>query len=106
MRIVRKLLNIGAFSWILILIIWQVVSMFSLPVFLPGPLAVMQGLESLLASGTFGQFVGISLIRILAGWIIGSAIGIPIGILMGCNPIVRALIDPILNFFRFIPAIG
>lgn len=106
MKIARRLLNIGVFSWVFILIVWQIAALFSLPEFLPGPLSVLQGFEDLLKNGTLVQFVGISFVRILAGWAIGSAIGIPVGILMGRIPAVKAFVDPILHFFRFIPAIG
>lgn len=106
MKIAHKLLKIGVFSWAFILIVWQIVAMLSLPEFLPGPLSVLQGFQELVKNGTLFKFVGISFVRIIIGWILGSVIGIPIGILMGRVPFIKSFVDPILNFFRFIPAIG
>jgi len=50
--------------------------------------------------------MGISLSRILSGWIIGSLIAIPIGLLMGKISILRLLTEPFLHFIRFIPPIA
>ena len=42
----------------------------------------------------------------LAGWAIGSGLGIPLGILMGDIRFVRNFLNPYLQFFRFIPPIS
>ncbi|MFT8889596.1 MAG: ABC transporter permease [Ethanoligenens sp.] len=105
-RVILKLLETGALSWLFILVIWQLASLASLPDFLPGPLSVFEGFRYLLANGTLLKFIGVSFLRIIAGWFLGSLIGIPIGILMGRLRPIKVFVDPILNFFRFIPAIG
>lgn len=106
MKILRRLLKLGALSWLFVLVIWQVVALFSQPEFLPGPLVVLQGFYELLSDGTLEQFVAVSFLRIIVGWSLGSLVGVPLGILMGYFPSVKSFIDPLLNFFRFIPAIG
>jgi NitT/TauT family transport system permease protein len=47
-----------------------------------------------------------SMLRILVGFALGSALGIGIGLAMGTVTIVHRLLDPIVNFVRFIPPIA
>ena len=47
-----------------------------------------------------------SLRRIALGFVIGSAIGVPIGLAIGSFRLVRKLVEPWTEFFRFIPATG
>ncbi|MCZ7560658.1 MAG: ABC transporter permease [Burkholderiaceae bacterium] len=76
------------------------------PAFFPGPLAVLEAALELIASGELGQHVSSSMARIAAGFLLGSAIAIPVGLLMGSNRFVRAMLDPYSEFFRFVPAIA
>jgi len=73
--------------------------------FPPPHLAALRGWE-LLVDGTLLQNVGISLQRILAGFFIGSALGIPIGLLMGNFRVFRVLFEPFSEFLRFIPSVA
>lgn len=76
------------------------------PFILPPPTTVAAGLVELARDGTLWTSSAISLFRILSGWFIGSAIAIPIGLLVGASPNARAIIDPFIHFFRFVPAIA
>ena len=106
MKYFARLLKLGVISWILIILVWEVASIFSKPDFLPGPLAVITGSKELVDDGSLVKFILISFRRVLIGWALGSLIGVPIGLLIGKIKAVKSLIEPILNFFRFIPAIG
>lgn len=106
MKYFNKLLKIGVISWVFIIVLWQIGAIFSKPDFLPGPILVVKGIEDLIKDGTLFKFTLISFARIFAGWFLGSIIGIPIGLLMGRVKAIRYFTEPILNFFRFIPAIG
>jgi ABC-type nitrate/sulfonate/bicarbonate transport system permease component len=44
--------------------------------------------------------------RILIGFLIGSFVGAPIGLLMGTIRVVRDAVDPYVQFLRFIPSIA
>jgi len=63
------------------------------------------GLE-MFESGELWEHINISLQRILAGFLIGSAIAAPAGLLMGSIPIMRAIFDPYVQFFRFVPSLA
>ena len=42
----------------------------------------------------------------ITGWILGNLVAIPIGLLIGRVPMLRAIFDPIINFVRFIPPLA
>lgn len=106
MKYFSKLLKLGIVSWVFIIVIWEIASLFSRPDFLPGPVAVITGGKELINDGSLFKFILISFRRVLIGWALGSLIGIPIGLLIGKIKAVKAFVEPILNFFRFVPAIG
>jgi NitT/TauT family transport system permease protein len=97
----------SALSVIAVLCLWQAASTWFVdPLFLPAPLAVLAGAGQMLADGTLIDSILISMMRILSGWALGSAIAIPIGLAVGIAPIARSLVDPFIHFFRFVPAIA
>lgn len=60
----------------------------------------------MIMSGELFVHVGASLYRIFVGFLLGSLIGAPIGLAMGTSRVLRAVFDPFVQFFRFIPAIA
>ena len=50
--------------------------------------------------------VGQSLKRLAAGLVLGSVVGIAIGLLMGSSPAIRRALDPLVELARAIPAIA
>ena len=96
-----------AASVLAFLALWQVVATrFIDPFFLPSPLAVLKGAGGLIADGTLVQAIGASMSRILAGWLLGSALAMPLGLAIGASRILQSVVDPFVHFFRFIPAIA
>jgi NitT/TauT family transport system permease protein len=86
--------------------VWELVSRRTNPVFLPSPWMTLMSVGELWDDGTLWESVWASSARILTGWGLGLVIGVPIGILMGHFQIVRRLLDPYIEFFRFIPPIA
>jgi NitT/TauT family transport system permease protein len=85
---------------------WELVSRRTNPVFLPSPWVTLMSVGELWDDGTLWESVAASSARILAGWSLGVVIGVPVGILMGHFQIIRRLLDPYIEFFRFIPPIA
>jgi ABC-type nitrate/sulfonate/bicarbonate transport system permease component len=102
----KKLLKSGVIAWALVLLIWSVAASFSDPQFLPSPLAVWQGAVDLSQDGSLFLYMWVSFLRVITGWTLGNLVAIPIGLLIGRIPILRALFDPIINFVRFIPPLA
>ena len=105
-KIAGQVLKSGIISWLILLGIWQIASMFNSPDFLPGPIRTLEGLKEVFESGVLMEDIGISLGRVAIGWGRGILFAIPIGLLIGAFKPVRALVEPLINFFRFVPAIG
>jgi NitT/TauT family transport system permease protein len=92
-------------SFAALLLTWLVVADFVIHSALcPSPVAVFWKALDLLADGTLEENVGQSVARILSGFLLGSAVGIPIGLLIGSFRLARKLIEPWTEFLRFIPA--
>ncbi len=106
----KRILNVrwltGALSVLLGLAVWALVSRNMNPLFLPTPWATWQSLGELLADGTLWGSILLSSQRILTGWTLGLLAGIPLGLLMGASRFIRTLLDPYIEFFRFIPPIA
>lgn len=76
------------------------------PQFFPGPAVVLATGIDMVRSGELFEHISISMQRILAGFLIGSALAAPIGLLMGSIRQVRTVLDPFAQFFRFVPSIA
>ncbi|WP_238120721.1 MULTISPECIES: ABC transporter permease [unclassified Xanthobacter] len=88
------------------LVLWHVASLYTSPLFLPSPLTVWHTALEMLADGSLLESVGASAWRIAAGWAVGVAVGVPLGVFMGRFPVIRLMVDPYIEFFRFIPPIA
>jgi NitT/TauT family transport system permease protein len=105
-NVVNRILGTGIVSWIILLAIWQIASKYNDPDFFPSPVKTLQGFQEIVTSGVLWIDIKISLQRILIGWCRGLLIAIPVGLLVGRFQTIKALVEPIINFFRFVPAIG
>ena len=89
------------------IVLWHLVATtFFKPQFFPPPLLVLATGMEMVESGELFEHVSISLQRILTGFLIGSAIAAPFGLVMGSVRIVRAIFDPYAQFFRFVPSLA
>ncbi|PXB84479.1 taurine ABC transporter permease, partial [Pseudomonas aeruginosa] len=78
--------------------------------FLPAPEQLFEALQRLWQEGYLDasllQHVGTSLLRVLLA--LGAAVltAIPLGVLMGLNPLAGAALDPLVEFYRPIPPLA
>jgi NitT/TauT family transport system permease protein len=99
------------YSWLafaFFLVLWQVAitSGWLNPVFLPAPITIFEALQRLVRSGELWVHVSTSLARIGAGWLIGSALGLIVGLAVGLNSIFRSIGIPIVSAIYPIPKIA
>ncbi|WP_337270881.1 ABC transporter permease [Oryzifoliimicrobium ureilyticus] len=76
------------------------------PIFLPSPGAVWSKMMELAIDGTLWTDAGISIYRMLVGFLIASALAIPIGIMVGCFKTWEAAIEPFVDFVRYMPVVA
>ncbi len=87
-------------------ILWDLAARLTIPILLPPPADVAKAAWKSASDGTLFRHIGASYFRILTGWAIGCALAVPVGILAGRLKWVRAVLDPYIEFFRFIPPIA
>ncbi|MBB3544530.1 MULTISPECIES: ABC transporter permease [unclassified Rhizobium] len=76
------------------------------PIFLPSPTAVWAKMVELAVDGTLWTDAGISIYRMLVGFLLASAMAIPIGIMIGCFKTWEAAIEPFVDFVRYMPVVA
>lgn len=97
-----SILGIAAFIFI-----WYRASIGSM---IPSPLAAVQEafamLNKKLARYSLVEHILTSLTRITVGFILATLLGIVLGLLMGWNPLLRAIVKPIFDIFRPVPGLA
>lgn len=93
---------------ITVLAIWQLFGAIGWinPSVLPAPSAILKVFISRIASGEFFTDVGISLFRVLQGYVLGSILGIVVGTAMAFSKRFESALSLILNLIRPIPIIA
>lgn len=76
------------------------------PIFLPGPWQVLQRLGTWYADGELWTDIGISTMRVVAGWALSALIALPLGLFIGSFRSVQALLEPLTDFIRYMPAVA
>ncbi|MFT3975210.1 MAG: ABC transporter permease [Amaricoccus sp.] len=76
------------------------------PLFLPPPGKVAARLAALWASGQLVADLSVSLYRITVGFLISTAIALPVGVLIGCYRGWEAAIEPLVDFIRYMPVVA
>ncbi len=72
--------------------------------FLPSPGDVWTSTFSLYGDRGFLGDIGVSIYRVGIGFAIAAVIAVPLGLLMGTFPGIRALFEPTVSFIRYMPA--
>ena len=106
-RVIGRAAAIGPYllSFAALILVWFVAADYIVrSALFPSPVSVFQKAVELIADGTLADNVEDSVSRILAGFMLGSAVGVPIGLVTGSFPLARKLIEPWTEFLRFIPA--
>lgn len=95
-------LSLGFVLPVLLLVIWQVASVTGLADrnFLPPLQDLGARLVTEWTTGTLAQDLGLSLLRDLAGFAIGSVLGIGLGLVLGFSPLAARIIGPSLLVHR------
>ncbi|MBU7013908.1 MAG: ABC transporter permease [Theionarchaea archaeon] len=86
-------------------VVWEVVAVLANSRFLPSPLHVGTTFWNLLSSGALFRHAAVSLARVLAGFLLALAVGLPLGVLMGWFPKMENL-SVIIEMLRPIPPLA
>jgi ABC-type nitrate/sulfonate/bicarbonate transport system permease component len=69
-------------------------------------ISLIKGITNPIGQHTLFVHVGYSMYRVLVGYVIGSALGIILGLAMGWNKVVEAIFSPLFRIIRPIPPIA
>jgi NitT/TauT family transport system permease protein len=88
------------------LAVWWLVTTFADidPKFLPSPGKVMEAFGRLWSTRELQKDTVASLWRVGVGFILAALLSIPVGVLMGSFPSIRALLEPLFGLIRYMPA--
>jgi NitT/TauT family transport system permease protein len=73
---------------------------------LPTPPEVVDKAVQMWSAGILQEDIVASLARVLSGFVLGTAVAIPVGFLMGWYTLARGLFEPWIQFFRTIPPLA
>jgi NitT/TauT family transport system permease protein len=95
-------------SPLFILALWEFLSRTSVidPRFFPPPTSIIHTFYELASSGTLFAHVGVSLTRILFGFLLGTIPGVVLGLLMGMYRPLKAFFSPLLMALMPIPTLA
>ncbi len=85
--------------------IWAAASELARSALFPGPLEVARALASAVAQGTLGHAVLVSTVRLVVGYVVALAIGVPLGLVLARVPTVKRALGPLLLGLASVPSI-
>jgi len=104
----RIYFSVAVAAFVAMLLAWWLASSLNVTsdLFLPSPGRVWHRAIELARDGTLENATWASFRRISIGFLISTAFGLPIGILIGTYRIAEAAIEPPVDFIRYMPAVA
>lgn len=99
--------NLGSIAVTLALIaLWQTIAAnkWILPVYLPSPTATLASLSEGFMQGELFKLTLGTIERMFYGWVLASLIGVAFGSMIGVSAVMRAWLQPMLEWLRPLPA--
>lgn len=90
------------------LVLWTLLAAFGGldPVFLPAPLQVLAKTWTWATELGLLDDMGISIYRVVTGFLLSAVIALPLGLFIGSYRAVQALLEPLTDFIRYMPAVA
>lgn len=76
------------------------------PVFMPSPVDVAARMLNWAREDELLGDAGISIYRVVAGWTLSAVIAVPLALMIGTWRPVQALLEPLTDFIRYMPAVA
>jgi NitT/TauT family transport system permease protein len=102
----RARLLLGAAFFALFFLLWSAVTLggFVSPTFLASPITMAHEGWLLFTQFGFLHDIGMTVWRVLGGFVLAAAVAVPLGIAMGAHKGVEAFLEPFVSFCRYLPA--
>lgn len=104
----RKYLVLAALGMLLPFISWWWLASSGLmdKVFMPSPLDVLRRVYSWFMEDDLMGDAWISIYRVTAGFMLSAVIALPLGLMIGTYRPVQAMLEPLIDFIRYMPAVA
>jgi NitT/TauT family transport system permease protein len=83
---------------------WATLGGYVSKTFLADPLTMVREGISLLVQHGFLYDIGITIWRVVGGFVLAAIVAVPLGILMGAYKPIEAFLEPFVSFARYLPA--
>ena len=98
--------TLGVAFFVLFIAAWAAITYGGLvpPLFLADPLTMLRQGWNLFAQYNFLTDIGMTVWRVVGGFILATIVGVPLGIAMGAYKRIEAFFEPFVSFCRYLPA--
>lgn len=113
-RILRPLRPVSPFArvvlgtsfFVIFVVFWGLITHLGLvsPTFLASPATMLREGWLLFTEYGFAKDIGMTVWRVLAGFLLATLIAVPLGISMGAYKPIEAFFEPFVSFCRYLPA--
>ncbi len=97
---------LGVSFFVLFVVVWSIATFggFVSPTFLASPVTMVEEAILLFTEYGFLHDIGMTVWRVMGGFILAAAFAVPLGIAMGAWKPVEAFFEPFVSFCRYLPA--
>ena len=102
----RSRVVLGASFFVLFFLAWAGFTLSGIvpPLFLADPLTTLKTGVTLFTEFNFLRDIGITVWRVVGGFVAAALIAVPLGVAMGAFKPVEAFLEPFVSFCRYLPA--
>jgi NitT/TauT family transport system permease protein len=97
---------LGIAFFVLFVALWSIATLggFVSRTFLADPVTMLREGYALFAQHGFARDIGMTVWRVIGGFVLAAAVGVPLGIAMGAFKPIEAFFEPFVSFARYLPA--
>jgi len=102
----RTRVVLGLSFFVLFFALWAAVTFGGVvpKIFLADPITMVRSGYDLMVEQNFAYDIGMTVWRVLGGFVLAATLAIPLGVLMGAYKPVEAFFEPFVSFARYLPA--
>ena len=98
--------TLGISFFVVFVAIWAVATLggFVSKTFLADPITMVKSGYTLLTEMGFAKDIGMTVGRVVGGFLIATLLALPLGVMMGAYKPIEAFFEPFISFARYLPA--
>jgi NitT/TauT family transport system permease protein len=98
----------AVFGFVVPIVLWWIASTVGWvdKIFLPSPPDVLARIGKWFSEDNLLRDIWISTYRVSVGWLLSALIALPLGLFIGTYRPIQALLEPLMDFIRYMPAVA